>query len=93
MLLILSVKYYHYCCVFLQSNRTALHEAAQEGSNKVITLLLHHGAGVDDIDNVSYHHMLLYWSALYNSTVNICISVFIIFSEIIVYIANYYSKH
>ena len=33
-----------------------------------------------------------YWSALYNSNINIRISVFIIFSEIIVNIANYYSK-
>ena len=59
MLLILSVQYYHYCCVFLQVNSTALHSAAEGGSNNVITFLLHQGAGVDDIDKVSYHHMLL----------------------------------
>ena len=59
MLLILSVQYYHYCCVFLQDNWTALHYAALEGSNKVITFLLHHGAGVDDTNIVSYHMLLL----------------------------------
>ena len=59
MLLILSVQYYHYCCVLLQINYTALHYAVVEGSNNVITFLLHHGAGVDDFSNVSYHHMLL----------------------------------
>ena len=60
MLLILSVQYYHYCCVILlQVNNTALHCAADVGSNKVITFLLHHGAGVDDINDVSYHHMSL----------------------------------
>ena len=46
-----------YSCVFLQDKDTALHYAAMEGSNNVITFLLHHGAGVDHVDKVSYHHM------------------------------------
>ena len=56
MLLTLSVQHNHYCCVFLQSNNTALHYAAWGGSNNVITFLLYHGAGVNDVGEVSYHH-------------------------------------
>ena len=46
---------YDQCYVFLQ-DMTALHIAAWKGSNKVITFLIDHGAGVNNIDKVSYHH-------------------------------------
>ena len=45
--------------IYLQNKSTALHEAAQQGSNKVITFLLNHGAKVNAVNNVSYHNMLL----------------------------------
>ena len=59
MLVIFSVQHYHYCCVFLQTNNTALHFAAFEGSNKVITFLLDNGAGINDVDDVSYYYILV----------------------------------
>ena len=49
---------YDQCYVFLQNN-TALHFAAEKGSNKVITFLVDHGAGVNVINDVSYHTILL----------------------------------
>ena len=36
--------------VFLQFSRTALHRAAKEGHNNVVTFLCSHGAGVNDVD-------------------------------------------
>ena len=41
----------HLCCVFLQNNSTALHHAAREGHNNVVTFLCSHGAGVNDVDD------------------------------------------
>ena len=42
-------------CVFLQYE-TALHHAAETGSNKVITFLIDHGARINVTSIVSYHH-------------------------------------
>ena len=50
MLLVLSD---HLCCVFLQNNWTALHYAAGNGSNNVISLLLSDGTKVNAVTNVS----------------------------------------
>ena len=94
MLLILSVQYYHYCCVFLQVNSTALHYAAEGGSNNVITFLLHHGAGVDDINDCELSSYVTTIGLYFIIVILISeFQLFIIFSEIIVNIANYYSKH
>ena len=64
-----------------------------EGNNSVITFLLDHGAGVDDVitgvSNHTYSVHYYYWCAINDSNINIYISVFIIFSEIIVNNANY----
>ena len=54
----LPVQYEHYCCTFLQDNSTALHYAAEAGSNNVIAYLIGNGAGVNDVDNVSYDHLI-----------------------------------
>ena len=43
----------HLCCVFLQANYTALHSAADNGSNNVIFLLLSNGAKVNAVTIVS----------------------------------------
>ena len=45
--------------IYLQNKSTALHEAAQQGSNNVIIYLLDNGADVNAVNNVSYHNMLL----------------------------------
>ena len=72
---------YDQCYVFLQNN-TALHYAAWKGSNKVITFLIDHGAGVNAIDNVSYHHNITIGVATLNdSNINDYISVIITFNE------------
>ena len=51
---------YDQCYVFLQDS-TTLHCAAANGSNKVITFLIDHGAEVNAINRVSYHHNYYYW--------------------------------
>ena len=72
---------YDQCYVFLQNN-TALHFAAVTGSNKVITFLIDHGAEVNAIDNVSYHHNITIGVAtLNNSNINHYISVIITFNK------------
>ena len=72
---------YDQCYVFLQ-NSTALHWAADEGSNKVITFLIDHGAGVNAINYVSYHHNITIGVATLNdSNINDYISVIITFNE------------
>ena len=50
--------------------------AAMEGNNNVITFLLDHGAGVNDVDYVSNHTYSVhyyYWCALNDSNINIYI--------------------
>ena len=51
-------QYDHYSLLylFLQDNGTALHDAAEVGNNNAITYLIDHGAGVNDVTNVSYHY-------------------------------------
>ena len=72
---------YDQCYVFLQ-NMIALHYAVVNGSNKVITFLIDHGAGVNNIDNVSYHHNITIGVATLNdSNINDYISVIITFNE------------
>ena len=72
---------YDQCNVFLQ-NSTALHHAAVRGSNKVITFLIDHGAEVNAINNVSYHHNITIGVATLNdSNINDYISVIITFNE------------
>ena len=39
-------------CIFLQLNRTALHLAAGGGHNIVMTFVINHGAGIDDVDDL-----------------------------------------
>ena len=69
------------CYVFLQDS-TALHFAAYSGSNKVITFLIDHGAGVNAIDDVSYHHNITIGVATLNdSNINYYISVIVTFNE------------
>ena len=58
---------YDQCYVFLQ-DITALHYAADAGSNKVITFLIDHGAGVNAIDEVSYHHNITIGVAILNDS-------------------------
>ena len=58
---------YDQCYVFLQ-NSTALHFAAGEGSNKVITFLIDHGAGINAINVVSYHHNITIGVATLNDS-------------------------
>ena len=41
-------------------NWTALHEAAKVGNNNIITYLIDHGAGVNDVNTVSYHYNIVY---------------------------------
>ena len=64
-----------------------------EGNNNVITFLLDHGAGVNDVETIVSNHTYsvhyYYWCALNDSNINIYISILIIFSEIIVNHANY----
>ena len=45
----------HFCCVLQQDNDTALHYAAIYGKNNTLTYLINHGAGVDDVNIVSYY--------------------------------------
>ena len=72
---------YDQCYVFLQNN-TALHYAVYKGSNKVITFLIDNGAGVNTIDNVSYHHNITIGVATLNdSNINDYILVIITFNE------------
>ena len=72
---------YDQCYVFLQSN-TALHYAADRGSNKVITFLNDNAATVNAINKVSYHHNITIGVATLNdSNINDYISVIIIFNE------------
>ena len=72
---------YDQCYVFLQNN-TALHWAADRGSNKVITFLIDHGAGVNAINSVSYHQNITIGVATLNdSNINDYISVIITFNE------------
>ena len=72
---------YDQCYVFLQ-NSTALHCAADNGSNKVITFLIDHGAEVNAINIVSYHHNITIGVATLNdSNINDYISVIITFNE------------
>ena len=71
----------HQCFVFLQ-NSTALHFAAGNGSNKVITFLIDHGAGVNAIDMVSYHRNITIGVATLNySNINDYISEIITINE------------
>ena len=71
---------YDRCYVFLQNN-TALHYAAENGNNKVITFLIDHGAAVNAIDQVSYHHNITIGVATLNdSNINDYISVIITFN-------------
>ena len=72
---------YNQCFVFLQ-NRTALHYAAEKGSNKVLTFLIDHGAGVNDVSKVNYHHNITIGVfTLKDSDINDFISVIITFNE------------
>ena len=72
---------YDQCYVFLQNN-TAVHIAAEKGSNKVITFLIDRGAGVNAINVVSYHHNITIGVATLNdSNTNDYISVIITFNE------------
>ena len=72
---------YDQCYVFPQ-NETALHYAACKGGNKVITFLTDHGAGVNDVNKVSYHHNITIGVATLNdSNINDYISVIITFNE------------
>ena len=72
---------YDQCYVFLQNN-TALHYAAEKGSNKVITFLIDHGAEVNDLNLVSYHHNItIVVATLNDSNINDYISVIITFKE------------
>ena len=72
---------YDQCYVF-QQNSTALHHAAGRGSNKVITFLIDHGAEVNAINDVSYHHNITIGVATLNdSNINDYISVIITFNE------------
>ena len=43
----------HLCCVFLQINQTALHEAARHGSYNITSTLIRSGANVNAITKVS----------------------------------------
>ena len=61
---------------------TALHFAAYNSSNKVITFLIENGAGVNAINDVSYHHNITIGVATLNdSNINDYISVIITFNE------------
>ena len=72
---------YYQCYVFLQ-NWTALHYAAVEDSKKVIIFLIDHGATVNAINNVSYHHNITIGvTTLNDSNINDYISVIITFNE------------
>ena len=72
---------YGQCYVFLQDS-TALHCAAGGDSNKVITFLIDHGAEVNAIAHVSYHHNITISVARLNdSNINDYISVIITFNE------------
>ena len=72
---------YDQCYVFLQ-NMTALHYAAQKGSNKVITFLIDHGAEVNAINRVSYHYNITIGIATLNDNkINDYISVIITFKK------------
>ena len=55
----------HDQCYVLLQDETALHYAAGEGSNKVITFLIDHGARVNAINRVSYHHNITIGVASY----------------------------
>ena len=44
----------------MQDNGTALHDAAAVGNNNIITYLIDHGAGVNDVTRVSYHYSIVY---------------------------------
>ena len=72
---------YDQCYVFLQ-NWTALHYAAKEGSNKVITFLIDHGAELNAINRVSYHYNITIGvTTLNDSNIIDYISVIITFNE------------
>ena len=72
---------YDQCYVFLQ-DRTALHCAAVNGSNKVINFLIDHGAEVNAINDVGYHHNITIGVAKLNdSNIIDYISVIITFNE------------
>ena len=72
---------YDQCYVFLQDS-TALHYAANTGSNKVITFLIDLGAEVNTINDVSYHYNITIGVATLNdSNNNDYISVIITFNE------------
>ena len=67
--------------IFLQNNSTALHHAAAVGNNNVITFLLDHGAGVNDVDTyVSNHNDIMcyyFWYALLNDSNIFYVSVIV----------------
>ena len=71
--------------LFLQYSGTALHEAAIVGNNNIITYLIDHGAGVNNVTTpVSYHYNIVYYcTTSFFKGGYVCFLVFILVWEVI----------